>query len=109
MRYGQDEWLQSCLLCCFFAITRDEGWINEAITMLNGAFEELTVEREETINYLGMTVHMNRVKRRAIINQKHFLDNLISTYGITNTAITPATGDLMYVPEDSKLLDDQPT
>ena len=84
---------------CFFAITRDEDWINEAITMLKGAFEELTVERGETINILGMAVHMDHEKRRAIINQKHFLDNLISTYGIS--AITPATGDLMYVPEDS--------
>ena len=35
------------------------------------------------------------------------MDNLITTYGITKTAITLATGDLMYVPEDSKLLDDQ--
>ena len=59
---------------CFFAITRDENWINAAITMLKGAFEELTVERGETINILGMTVHMDRKKKRAIINQKHFLD-----------------------------------
>ena len=87
---------------CFFAITRDEDWINEAITMLKGAFEELTVERGETINILEMTVRMG-----AIINQSHFVDNLITTYGITKTEITPATGDLMYVPEDSKLLDDQ--
>ena len=42
-----------------------------------------------------------------MINQKKFLDNLITTYGVTKTAITPATGDLMYVPENSKLLDDQ--
>ena len=38
--------------------------------MLKGAFEELTVERGETINILGMTVHMDREKKRAIINQK---------------------------------------
>ena len=49
---------------------------------------------------------MDREKRRAIINPKHFVDNLISTYGITKTAITPATGDVMYVPEESKLLVD---
>ena len=41
---------------CFFAITRDEEWINGAINMLKAAFEELTVERGETINILGMTV-----------------------------------------------------
>ena len=75
--------------------------------MLKGAFEELTVERGESINILGMTVHMERDKGRALINQKRFLDKLISTYGINKTAITPATGDLMYVPEDSKLLEDQ--
>ena len=92
---------------CFFAMTRDEDWINESIEMLKGAFEELTVERGESINILGMTVHMERDKGRALINQKRFLDKLIDTYGITKTAITPATGDLMYVPEDSKLLEDQ--
>ena len=84
---------------CFFAITRDEEWINETINMLKAAFEELTVERGENINILGMTVHLERTKGRAVIN-------LITTYGVTKTAITPATGDLMYVPEDSKLLDD---
>ena len=92
---------------CFFAITKDEDWIGEAIDMLKRAFDELTVDRGETINILGMTVHMNRERKRAVINQKHFLDNLISTYGVAKSAITPATGDLMYVPGDSKLLDDQ--
>ena len=76
--------------------------------MLKRAFDELTVDRGETIiKILGMTVHMDRERKRAVINQKHFLDNLISTYGVTKSAITPATGDLMYVPENSKLLDDQ--
>ena len=76
---------------CFFAITRDEDWIKESIEMLKGAFEELTVERGDSINILGMTVHMERVKGRALINEKRYLDKLISTsYGITKTAITPA-------------------
>ena len=66
--------------------------------MLKRAFDELTVDRGETINILGMTVHMDRERKRAVINQKHFLDNLTSTYGVTKSAITPATGDLMYVP-----------
>ena len=86
---------------CFFAITRDEDWINESIDMLKAAFEELTVERGEIINILGMTVHMERERRRAVINQKRFIDNLISTYGVTKTAITPATGDLMYLRDES--------
>ena len=84
---------------CFFAITKDEYGINEAVDMLKMAFEELKVELGETINILGMTVRIDRERKRAVINQKHFLDNLIGTYGITKTAITPATGDLMYVPE----------
>ena len=75
--------------------------------MLKRAIDELTVDRGETINILGMTVQMNRERKRAVINQKHFLDNLISTYGVITNAITPATLDLMYVPENSKLLDDQ--
>ena len=73
-------------------MTRDEDWINESIEMLKGAFEELTVERGESINILGMTVHRDRDKGGALVNQKRFLDKLISTYGITKTAITPATG-----------------
>ena len=84
----------------FFAITRDEEWINGTINMLK-------VERGEDVNILGMTVHLERTKGRVVINQKRFVDNLITTYGVTMTAITPATGDLMYAPEDSKLLDDQ--
>ena len=92
---------------CFFAITRDEEWINGAINMLKAAFEELTVERGETINILGITVRMERAKGRAVINHNRFVDILITTYGVTKTAVTPATGDLMYAGEDSKLLKDQ--
>ena len=74
--------------------------------MMKTAFEELTVERGETINILGMTV-MERAKGRAVINQKRFVDNLITTYGVTKTAVIPATGDPMYAREDSKLLEEQ--
>ena len=42
-----------------------------------------TVERGETINVLGMTVRIDLERKRAVINQKHFLDNLIGAYGIT--------------------------
>ena len=49
---------------CFFVATRDENWILENVKMLQDAFEELTLERGETINIiLGMTVHMERVRR----------------------------------------------
>ena len=34
---------------CFFAITKDENWINEAVDMLKRAFEELTVEHGECL------------------------------------------------------------
>ena len=43
---------------CFFAITKNENWINEAVDMLKRAFEELTVERGETINILGRNVSL---------------------------------------------------
>ena len=76
--------------------------------MLKNAFEELAVERGETINILGMTVRMERAKGRAVIDQKRFVNNLITTYGVTKTAVIPATGGLMYEREDSKqLLEDQ--
>ena len=78
---------------CFFAIP---DWINQSVEMLKAAFEELTVERGETINILGMTVYMDREHGKAVINQQHFLDKLRSTYGIARAAVTPATGDLMY-------------
>ena len=48
-----------------------------------------------------MTVRMEREKGRAVINQKRCIDNLISTDGVSKTAITPVTGDLMFVREDS--------
>ena len=43
-------------------------------------------------------------KGRAVINQK---PHIITTYGVTEAAVIPATGDLMYALEDSKLLEDQ--
>ena len=65
------------------------------------------MERGETINILGMTARMERAKGRAVINQMRFVENLITTYGVTKTAVTPATGDLMYAREDSKVLEGQ--
>ena len=92
---------------CFFVSTRDEDWIKSSVTMLEKAFEELTLERGDTINILGMTVQMDREKKRAIISQKRFVEKLAEVYGITKGAVTPATGDLLYEKEDSKLLGDQ--
>ena len=77
---------------CFFAMSKDPDWINQSVEMLKAAFEELTVDRGETINILGMTVYMDRENGKAVINQQKFLDKLRSTYGITRAAVTPATG-----------------
>ena len=68
--------------------------------MLKAAFEELTVERGETINILGMTVYMDREHGKAVINQQHFLDKVCSTYGITRAAVTPATRDRRDLVQD---------
>ena len=46
---------------CFFAATRDQEWIQSQVDMLKTAFEELTLERGEVINILGMTVHMEMI------------------------------------------------
>ena len=80
---------------CLFAMSKDPDWINQSVEMLKAAFEELTVEQGETINILGMTVYMDRENGKAVINQQHFLDKLRSTYGITRTAFTTTTGDLI--------------
>ena len=92
---------------CFFVTTKDEEGSKGVSTMLENAFEELTLERGETINILGMTVHMDRANKSAIINQKRFLEKLAETYKVSKTSVTPATGDLLYESEDSKILGDQ--
>lgn len=92
---------------CFFVTSRDEEWINSCVAMLQDAFEELTLERGDTINILGMTVTMDRVRKRAIITQKRFVEKLSQTYGVKKSAVTPATGDLLYERPESKLLENQ--
>ena len=72
---------------CFFVTTRDEEWIKGVSTMLENAFEELTLERGDTINILGMTVHMDRANKRAIVNQKRFLEKLAETYKVSKTSV----------------------
>ena len=54
-----------------------------------------------------MTVHMERDKRRVVINQKRFVTKLAEEFKISKTSGTPATGDLLYEKEGSKLLGDQ--
>ena len=80
---------------CFFAATRDQEWIQSHADMLKTAFEELTLERGEAINILGMTVHMERDKGRAVIKQKRFVDKLTEEIKVAKSAITPATADLL--------------
>ena len=75
--------------------------------MLKTAFEELTLERGEVINILGMTVHMERDNGRAVIRQKRFADKLTEEFKVAESAITPATADLLYEREDSELMKDQ--
>ena len=81
---------------CFFAASRDDEWVNFIVNMLKGAFDELNLERGEVIDILGMTFHMKRDKRRAVINQKRFVTKLAEEFKITKTSVTPATGDLLY-------------
>ena len=92
---------------CFFAATRDQEWIQSQVDMLKTAFGELTLERGEVINTLGMTVHMERDKGRAVIKQKRFVDKLTEEFKVAKSAITPATADLLYEREDSQLMRDQ--
>ena len=49
-------------------MSKDPDWINQSVEMLKAAFEELTVERGETIKILGMTVYMDRENGKAVIN-----------------------------------------
>ena len=72
----------------FFVSNRDEEWIQSSVKMLQVAFEELTLERRDVINILGMTVQMDREKGRAIISQKRLY-----------------TGNLLYEKEGSVLLE----
>ena len=79
---------------CFFVTSRDPEWAEMGIKMLQEAFEEVTVERGDVINILGMTVTMDRVNKAATIKQQHFVDKITSTFDITKKAVTPAYGDL---------------
>jgi hypothetical protein len=92
---------------CFFVTSRDEEWANMGIKMLEEAFDEVTVERGDVINILGMTVTMDRVNKVAIIKQKHFMDKVASTFNISKKAVTPAYGDLMKEENNGELLKDQ--
>ena len=87
--------------------TRDEDWIKECSEFLRTTFEEITLDRGDTINILGMTVVMDRAKGRAIINQKKFMEKIKESFNITKSAITPATGDLLHDKGDSEVLQDQ--
>ena len=72
---------------CFFAATRDQEWIQSQVDVLKTAFEELTLERGDVINILGMTVHMERDKWRAVIKQKRFVDKLTEEFKVAKVAI----------------------
>ena len=78
--------------------------MDQNVQMFENAFEELTVERGDNINILGMTVHVDRANKRALINQRRFVDKLTATYGITS-AVTPSIG--VVEKSESKLLEDQ--
>ena len=107
---GENNKVSYCAITvddCFFAATRDEEWIQSSVDMLKRAFDELTLERGDVINILGMTVHMERDKGRAVIKQKRFVDKLKEEFQVAKSAITPATADLLYEREDSELMRDQ--
>ena len=74
---------------CFFASSRDEEWANMGIKMLEEAFDEVTLERGDVINIVGMTVTMDRVNKVAIIKQKHFMDKVASSFNISKKAKLP--------------------
>ncbi len=44
---------------CLFVCTRDNEWINDQISMLKNAFQEVTVETGDEIGLVGMQICMD--------------------------------------------------
>jgi hypothetical protein len=90
---------------CFFAFSPNMK--DEIIEMFKNEFGAISVEHDDVINIIGMTVTRDRVQRSAMIQQKHYVTELRNKFNVTKVAKTPHTGNLFDRDINSPLLADQ--
>jgi hypothetical protein len=68
---------------------------DELETLLIKEYKEISVEGGgDTINYLGMRFIFDRSNNSVSIDQKGYVEDLIKTFNISGTAVSPATSNL---------------
>jgi len=68
-------------------------------------YKDITVCAGDNLNYLGMNILLDRTRKRARVNQKNLLQEILKQGGVTGTAPQAAGGDLFDLPESSKPCD----
>jgi hypothetical protein len=101
-------------MVAMFAVTIDDCFCafsppmkDELITMFENEFGTVSVEHGDVVNIIGMTVTRDRVQRSAMIQQKHYVNELRNKFNVTKVAKTPHTGNLFDRNINSPLLADQ--
>jgi hypothetical protein len=92
---------------CFFVGTKDKHWMDAQLKILEDAFGEITTERGDKQQIIGMAVDLDREERKVTVSQKNYVQTLAERFNIAKTAVTPATGELFGENDNSPLLNDQ--
>jgi hypothetical protein len=92
-------------MACF--VTRGSKLKQELINLCESTFGGITLEESDVLNIIGMTFTIDRIKKRVLVQQKHYVDKLAKTWGVTKGVSTPATENLFEVDSESPLLKNQ--
>ena len=85
---------------------RKDTNINKLIKELNETFNEVSTERGETLNYLGMVFDFS-TKGKVKVSMPKFINELLEEYqDVEGTAKTPAKKDLFITNENASLLNE---
>ena len=90
---------------CLFAVSITEK--ERLYKVCRDAFEDITVEEGDTVNVIGMSIHLNRAEGSATIKQDGYIKKLLAEWGPTDRAPTPSTSDFFEFDPTSPLLEDQ--
>jgi hypothetical protein len=92
---------------CFFVGTEDKQWMDAQLKILEDAFGEITTERGDKQQIIGMAVDLDRAGSKVTISQKNYAKSLSENFNINKSSVTPATEDLFSEDDTSPLLKDQ--
>ena len=88
-------------------VSKDSNLKEQIIEMCKSHFVNITLSEGDTIEVIGMTFVIDRVKRSVSVSQRKFVNKSCKNFNVVKKSVTPCTPDLFDEDPSEELLTNQ--